>query len=214
MICTGCSEKLSEGGSGGIMLCQDGKYRWYYEYPLLKNPVILFTIWRVVLIAVFVPALIVLLSEMSDGFFRAIKQFFVVYGITFGVVFVLSCIGYFLLAAMYGFQYIVLFEMDEEGVTHTQQGKQFKKAQAIGWLTTLVGAAKGSPGTMGAGILAGSKQTMRSEFKNVSRVIGLKRRNTIKVNQLFAKNQIYVRAEDYDFVWDYITSRCEKAKIK
>lgn len=104
--------------------------------------------------------------------------------------------------------------MDEEGVTYARQEKQFKKTQAIGWLTGLAGAAKGSPGAMGAGILAGTKQKMTSEFKNVSTVIGLKRKNTIKVNQLFAKNQVYVKAEDYDFVWNYITSRCKRAKIK
>jgi len=208
------AENMPVGGSGEISLCPDGKYRWYYGFHMLKNPVVLFTIWKVMLIAGLVPAMVVLLSELSDGFLQAVKQFFVVYGITFGVVFVLSCIGYFILAAAYGFKYIVLFEMDDEGVTHIQQDRQFKKAQAIGWLTVLAGAAKGSPGAMGTGILAGSKKTMTSEFKNVSTVVGLKRRNTIKVNQLFAKNQVYVKPEDYNFVWTYITSRCKKAKMK
>lgn len=208
------AEDVAAGGSGDIKLCPDGKYRWYYEYPMMKNPVVLFTIWKVMLIAALAPALAVLLSELSDGFIQAAKQFLLVYAIAFGAVFVLSCIGYFILAATYGFKYIVLFEMDDEGVTHAQQDKQYKKAQAISWLTVLAGAAKGSPGVMGTGILAATKQKMASEFKNVSTVIGLKSRNTIKVNQLFTKNQVYVKAEDYDFVWDYITSRCKKAKIK
>ena len=208
------AEVLTVGGSGDIKLCPDGKYRWYYEYPMLKNPIILITIWKVMLIAVLAPALVVLFSGMSDGFFQAIGRFLEVYGIAFGVVFVLSFIGYFILAATYGFKYIVLFEMDGDGVTHAQQKKQYKKAQALSWLTVMAGAAVGNPGVMGTGILAAAKQTMTSEFKNVSAVIGLRKNNTIKVNQLLSKNQIYVKTEDYDFVWDYITSRCKKAKIK
>ncbi len=30
-----------------IYLCQDGKYRWVYEMPMLKNPTILYTVWKV-----------------------------------------------------------------------------------------------------------------------------------------------------------------------
>ena len=34
-----------------IILGEDGKYRWVYELPMLKNPVILMTVWRVLLIS-------------------------------------------------------------------------------------------------------------------------------------------------------------------
>ena len=208
------TKPMTAGGSGDIRLCPDGKYRWYYEYPMLKNPVILITIWKVMLIAGLAPALLVLFTSLSDGVLSALRAFITVYGIIIGIVFVLSCIAYFIVAATYGFKYIVLFEMDEDGVRHAQQEKQFKKAQAIGWLTALAGASRGDPGTTGAGLLAASKQSMTSVFKNVSTVIGQKSKNTIRVNQRLAKNQVYAKSEDYDFVWEYITSRCKKAKIK
>ena len=208
------AEAVAAGGSGDIKLCPDGKYSWYYEYPMLKNPVILFTIWKVLLLAGMAPAIVVLLSTLSDGFLQALKQVLMVFGIAFGVAFVLSFIAYFILAATYGFKYIVLFEMDDKGVTHAQQGKQFKTAQAISWLTVLTGAVKGSPGIMGTGILAGTKQAMTSEFNNVSTVIGLRSHNTIKVNQRLSKNQVYVKSEDYDFVWNYIVSHCKNANVK
>ena len=197
-----------------IKLCPDGKYRWYYEYPMLKNPVILFTIWKVMMIAALFPAQLVLLSELSDGFMQALKQFLAVYGIALGAVLVLSCIGYFITAAIYGFKYMVLFEMDDEGIAHSQKSRQFKMAQALAWFEIAAGAASANPGASGRGILAGTKYCMISDFKNVQTVIGIRKRNTIKLNQSFAKNQIYVNPEDYDFVWDYITSRCVKAKIK
>jgi hypothetical protein len=34
----------------------------------------------------------------------------------------------------------------------------------------------------------------------------------IKVNQLLDRNQVYVRKEDYDFVYDFIKSHCPKVK--
>lgn len=208
------TKPMTAGGSGDIRLCPDGKYRWYYEYPMLKNPVILITIWKVMLIAGLAPALLVLFTSLSDGVLSALRAFITVYGIIIGIVFVLSCIAYFIVAATYGFKYIVLFTMDEEGVVHSQQDKQFKKAQAAGWLTVFAGAAAGSVGAMGTGMLAASKRSSASDFKHVSKVVGLRKRNTIKVNQLFSKNQVYVKSEDYDFVWDYITARCKKAKVK
>ena len=208
------NEKKIPPEGGAIRLCPDGKYRWYYEYPMLKNPTVLFTVWKVLLLAALAPGLVVLFSELGNGFVAAIRQFALVYGITFGGLFVLSCLSYLLLAAIYGFHYIVLFEMDEQGVTHIQQEKQFRKAQAMGWLTALAGAAAGRPGPAGTGVLAATKRQTTSEFRNVSTVIGLKKRNTIKVNQLLSKNQVYVQSADYDFVWDYITSRCTKATVR
>jgi hypothetical protein len=45
-------------------------------------------------------------------------------------------------------------------------------------------------------------------------VKAIRRMNTIKVNERFQKNRVYVSDEDFDFVYDYITSRCTNAKIK
>ena len=48
-----------------------------------------------------------------------------------GVMTGLTILGYIVYVLMVGGKYIVLFEMDEEGVTHTQQPKQFTKAKAL-----------------------------------------------------------------------------------
>ena len=72
----------------------------------------------------------------------------------------------------------------------------------------------GNPALIGGGLLAASHQMTVSDFESVSRVIGMPKRNTIRLNQYFAKNQIYVVSEDYDFLWNYITSRTVNAKIR
>lgn len=212
---TGIPAGQPVGGSGNIILCGDGKYRWYYEYPMLKNPTILFTVWKVLFISSLFPALLSMILTLTDGdgLVAGLKAFAMIIGVVFGILGVLSIFAYLILAATYGFKYIVLFEMDEKTVAHIQEGKQFKKAQAIGWLTAFAGAAGNNLSATGAGLLTASRQSMTSLFANVSQVVGLRSVHTIKVNQLLAKNQVYVYPEDYDFVLEFIVSHCPNAKV-
>lgn len=199
-----------------IYLCPDGKYRWIFEFPMLKNPVILFTVFKVLGMSAAIIAIFILLVDLiengsitppeTDELMIAfwVILFFI------GVV----IISYIILAAMYGFKYMVLFEMDEEKVVHIQMSKQFEKAQAIGWLTAMVGLASGRIGAAGTGMLAAAQNTSTSDFVNVRQVIGNRWMRVIKVNKLLDHNQIYVEPSDYDFVFNYISQRCVNAKVR
>ncbi len=199
-----------------IYYCPDGKYRWIYELNMLKNPVILLTIWKIFGILILIQIALSFLLAVFEGDisfwftdYLFTPGFLIVPGILFG----LSIIAYLILAGIYGWQYIVLFEMDQNGVNHIQMPKQFEKAEALGWITAMAGLATGSFTTAGAGILAGSKSVSSSTFEYVKKVIGKKNFHCIKLNELLEKNQIYVADEDYDFVWDFITKKCTGAKI-
>ncbi len=194
-----------------VRLCSDGKYRWAYEMHLLKNPTIFFTVLKVMMISVGIVwlfGLVIGLGDMSLDYFLFWTK---LTGIMIGIFFVLTIIGILITAAILG-KYVVLFEMDENEVVHIQMPRQVKKAEVIGFITVLVGAMAKNPTTMGAGLLAASKSKSSSEFANVRRVKAYRKRNLIKVNQLFNKNQVYVADEDFDFVYDFIKSRCTKAK--
>ena len=194
-----------------VRLCNDGKYRWAYEMNLLKNPTIFLTVLKVMMISigiVWLFGLIIGLGDMDLDYFLFWTK---LSGIMLGVFVVLTIIGVLITAAVLG-KYVVLFEMDEMGVTHIQMPRQVKKAEVIGLITVLVGAMAKSPTTMGAGMLAASKTKSTSVFANVRRVKARRRLNLIKVNQLFDKNQVYVPDEDFDFVYDFIKSRCTNAK--
>lgn len=200
-----------------IYLCPDGKYRWIYEFPMLKNPLILFTVFKVLFMSAAIIAIFILLLNFIDGgsispsidpdewtvLFRVVLFFT-------GVVIV----SYFILAAMYGWKYIVLFEMDDEKVVHIQMPKQFKKSQAIGWLTFMTGIVSGHPGAAGTGILASTRTSSTSDFINVRQVIGKRWLRVINVNKFLDHNQIYVEPSDYDFVFNYISKRCVNAKVR
>ena len=194
-----------------VRLCSDGKYRWVYEMHLLKNPTIFFTVLKVMMISigiVWLFGLIIGLGDMSLDYFLFWTK---LSGIMLGIFVVLTIIGVLVTAAVLG-KYVVLFEMDENEVVHIQMPRQVKKAEVIGFITVLVGAMAKNPTTMGAGLLAASKSRSSSEFANVRRVKAYRKRNLIKVNQLFNKNQVYVANEDFDFVYNYIKSRCINAK--
>ena len=195
-----------------IRLCEDGKYRWVYEMNMFRNPTILFTVAKVlggVILGLWLFGLILMLFE---GDWDAMLGMTKVLGIVMGVMAVLTILGYLVVCWMYHGKYIVLFEMDEKSVKHIQLPRQFKRAQAMGLITALVGLAAKRPTTAGAGLLAATKQASTSEFQHVRKVKAYPRRHLIKVNQPLSKNQVYVEAEDFDFVLDWIRTRCPKLK--
>ena len=126
------------------------------------------------------------------------------------VLFVLSILGYVLLACIYGWKYCVLFEMNETGIRHIQMKKECKKAQALGWLTSMMGIVAGKPGMVGTGLLAATKNEQTTEFRIVKRMRAFRAFHTIKLDGLLNHNQIYAQPEDYEFVLDYISSRIPK----
>jgi len=206
----------SEQYDDRVVKCDDGKYRWAYEVSLLRNPVVLFTIFKIfggIIAGIWL--FMVILSIADGGGMQGIwfaTRFMLLMLL---LVFALSVIGYLVYAAIMGGKLCVLYEMDDASIVNTQIAKQFKKAQVLAFIGTLVGAMAKNPTLMGSSILAGSRQSASSDFANVRSVQFLPRLNTIKVNEPFMKNQIYVRDEDFDFVRDFILANIpQDAKIK
>ena len=186
----------------GVTLGQDGKYHWYYEVRMFRNTAILGTILKIfggIMLAVW---RVTGLVDGFENFGQTTKMMLII----FGVLVAISLLAYALLAAMYGGRYCVLFEMDDQGIRHTQLPKQFKKAQMLGVITAI---ASGHPG---AGILAAVRTSLYTSFSNVRSVKPVPGQHLIKVNAPLSKNQVYVEDANYQFVLDYIRAHCPKAK--
>lgn len=199
---------ISASASKEIMLGSDGVYRWVHELKLLRNPTLLFTLWKLlvgVMLGIYVIDTVTQFG--TDGFWKSTTVYALV---TIGML-LLVLVSYLIYAAVMGGSYCVLFEMDEKGITHTQTAKQFNKARLISMIAAL---AADNPGSMGIALIAGSMQSSYSKWKRVKSVVCNSRSGVIKVNAPFSKNQVYVSKEDFSFVRDYILSRCPKAKIK
>ena len=198
-----------------IVRGSDGVYRWSYDVDLYKNPTILILLMKIFGFILFgIWLFVTMLSIFENGFLTAdivdSTGVFIVFSLGFSL---FVALGYFVYAVMMGGKYCVLFEMDEKGVNHVQMPRQVKKAELIGALATLAGAAAGNYTAMGAGILAASRKSMYSDFSKVKSVEVYPGRDLLKVNELLGKNQVYAAKEDFDFVRDYIVSRCVNAKI-
>lgn len=199
--------------SENIKKCDDGTYRWAYEFNMLKNPISLLTVLKIFLLVLVGMWIIFGLFRIGDdGFVGAFvaqtKELLIPAAILFG----LSIVGYIILACIYGWKYCVLFEMNETGIRHIQMEKQYKKAQALGWLTAMAGVAAGKPGVMGTGLLAATKNEQATEFSKVKRLRTFRAFHTIKLDSPLNHNQIYAEPEDYDFVLNYISKRIPKDK--
>ena len=192
----------------------DGIYRWTYELNMYRNPTVLITVLKVLGLSMGLVWLFTVLISMGDrrfwwdGFLSMTKGFALV---MLGFI-VLGAIAYYLYALIQGGRYCVLFEMDEQGVKHTQLARSFKRAQVVAALTTLAGAAAGNPTVMGSGILAGSRSSLYSDFASVRKITAVKARNVIYLDARLNHNQIYVEDADFDEVYDFISARCVNAK--
>lgn len=198
-----------------VHLCPDGKYRWIYEFSMLKNPIILITVLKIFFfigLAMSVFQLFVGPSHWTFADHLAIAGKFML--LMMAIFVPLSILAYLIVAAQNHWKYIVFFEMDDRGVLHKQMKSQVKKAKAIGWLTVLAGMASGNVTTVGIGINSMAKTFSYSDFLSVKSVRPKRFWNTIKVNEPLSKNQVYVHQDDFDFVLDYILARCPKVKKK
>ncbi len=236
MICAKCGQKYAEGSSicencdapiqseaigerstqtdhPGIVIGKDGVLRWVYEMNMWKNPTLVITIWKVLLIAALVPALLVFFMSFGDGFEAALILFVRIFGITAGIVTVLMLLAYPLVALLNGGKYSVVFEMDETSIKHIQMKKQFKRNQVLAMVVVLAGAVSGNNQTTAAGMLAGSKQSSLSCFENVKTIVVHKKRNVLFVNESISHNQVYAEPADFSFVSEYLISRCKKARV-
>lgn len=202
-----------------VSLCKDGKYRWTYEFNMLKNPAIILVVYKIFLILLSIPFIINVIAlarngelqkEWNDRLWSGSNP--KVWLVVMAVFFVIILLAYLLVAWMYGGKYIVHFTMDENCIVHEQEAAQSKRAQKLGLLTALVGIFAKRPSTIGAGMLAASRTTFTSDFPNVRRIKPRRALKLIKVNKLLDRNQVYVPREDFDFVLDFIRRHCPKAK--
>ena len=195
-----------------IVFGTDGKYHWYYEFKLMKNPTILKLLWKIFFwIIVVMWAFLSIINAFQGHFnFKDFLDFSKIFLLILVGVEALVAISYFIYAAMQGFKYCVMFEMDGNGVTHTQMQKQFKKAQAMSFITMMMGAAAGKPGVVGTGLLAASKSAMSSSWNSVKSVEIIRKHDVIKVNGKLNKNQVYALPEDFPFVEEFIKSHVTK----
>jgi len=200
-----------------VELGDDGKYRWTYALNMYKNPAILLTVLKIIVILFSIPLIFVLIrTAISNDWANAwgdnmwhssIKILLFVLVLFIGI----TLLAYLIVAGMYGGKYIVHFTMDEKTLVHATDGAQSKKSRRMGLVTMGAGVLSGRAGTISAG-MAATRTTSTTDLSSVRRIKVRRGINLIKVNQLLNHNQVYVPAEDFDLVLDFLRKHCPKAK--
>ena len=190
----------------------ENKYSWVYEQPMLKSFFLLFEVWRVILIAAAILALFLIIMNLITGNgFEGILSSIGMAGLAGGIIFVLSIPSYYIVTKANNNKYTVLFEMDENGVDHTQI--KTEAAKALEALTILAGIATRNRTTTASGILSATGGSLYSDFRKVRKIKVLPDKNTIMLNGRFVRNQVYAEDEDFEFVSNFIIEHCPEAKI-
>ena len=187
-------------------------WNWMYEFSFWRNPAILITTAKVLILGLLAPVLLLFIFTLTDGdgLLKALQVSGSIFGYGLIVIAVLLALAYPLVALLQGGSYLVLFKMDDQGIDHIQLNSQVKKAQAVGYLTALAGVATGNLSVAGAGLLSASRRNLYTSFKKVQSVKAVRSRNTIYVNELLNKNQVYPEPGEFDQVLDYIIRHCPK----
>lgn len=198
-----------------ISIDENGKYVWEYEVDLYQNKVIFDLIMKILTgIFAFIVIVMTALIIMDGSFDWEGMWFFLKIAIPiFLFVYVLGFLSYRYYAYSLGGVYHMRFEMDEEGINHIPMQREREYSRKVGLFSMLVGLFTRNVGQVGSGFYVATLENIYSRFDKVTSVKADRKHDLINVNYVTLNNQVYVGKEDYDFVFDYIASRCPKAKI-
>ena len=198
-----------------ISIDENGKYVWEYEVDLYQNKVIFDLIMKILTgIFAFIVIVMTALVIMDGSFDWEGMWFFLKIAIPiFLFVYVLGFLSYRYYAYSLGGVYHMRFEMDEEGINHIPMQREREYSRKVGIFSMLVGLFTRNVGQVGSGFYVATLENIYSRFDKVTSVKADRKHDLINVNYVTLNNQVYVGKEDYDFVFDYIASRCPKARI-
>jgi|GEM_PF-614410 len=217
LFCSECgslaaAEPLDDMPKDRVLKDAKGTYSWIYEMPMLRNMFLLFEVWKVIAVAVAVVAIVMMVMGLigGNGIAAALSSVKMC-ALVVGILFVLSVPSYYIVTRANNGKYTVLFEMNDEGIDHTQI--KTDKAKALELLALYVGGITKSRTATASAALSASGGSLHSSFSKVKHVRAIPKRNLIKVNGRFIHNQVYVGKEDFDFVYQYIVDHCPGARI-
>ena len=209
-----------------VALCLDGMYRWVYEVDMSQNRDLMFSFWKVLAKVGCLPAAWVALREWPNSCFTALWTGAMTLGLAWSIAWILARLAYGIMTALYKGKYVILFEMNEKGLTHTRLPRNVTKAQAMSWVAAAAtgtdvatagidvaaagidaaaGATAAGATATGTNPLAALRRGLRSDFAKVRFMTANRRRQTIWLREPGRRNRVYVGdSDDSEFVWFYV----------
>ena len=207
---------LPDRPSPNLYRVKGGELRWVYEFSYWKYPVVLLMTWKALMAASLVLFLVVFFVSLGDaGAWGAFLLGLPVFAWVGGFVSVLCFLAYLILGVVYGGKYLVLFKMDDQGVSHVELPRRFRKGVSAGLLAAALGLSSGSMALARSGLLSVSRFVVHSRFSSIRSVEVREGRNLIILRSGLLYNRVVARSEDFAFVLEFILNRCpEGVKVK
>lgn len=205
------TEEAEKLGLNAIFEEEDGTYDWIYCMNMMKNTSMMKFIFKVVAIC-FIPvtAVLLFLSWGSDDFAMMVG----ILAACFGVVMLITLFSIWFVNTIYKGSYMLVYQMNNDAIMFSQTTDQAAMTRTIAGASAAVNAAGNNIGGVIAGTgLAMSPNVHIAKFAKVSSVRGNRADHLIWVNTFLQSLMIYVPDEFYDFVWNYIRERCDRARI-
>lgn len=205
------TEEAEKFGLNAIFKEEDGTYDWIYCMNMMKDRS-MFTFYFKIVGLCFLPIVIMMIWMAASS--RLSMSTFLITMLSFGGVLLVVIFAIWLVNTMYGGKYMMIYQMNEEGITFSQTTDQAAMTRAIAAASAAVSAAGGNTG----GVISGTGMTLRanayhSKFSKVRSVKCVRKDNLIWVNTFLQYQQVYVPKSAFNFVWNYISERCVNAKI-
>ena len=100
--------------------------------------------------------------------------------------------------------------------TSSLSRRSLLKVAGVAALTSslpLAGALSGNVTTVGIGLSSARKTSMYTSFEGTKKLKAVAGKGLIKLDAPLSHDRTYCEQEDFNFVWNYIKSRCEGAQI-
>ncbi len=197
----------------GIERLEDGTLCWTYFQSLWSNPTILYTLLKVMGVAVLIVMLLIGGIGLMEDSFEVSEILMIGGGLAVGMA-VLSLIGYAVYAAISGGEYGMLFFMNDAIIVHMAMPKEAKRGDHINSAAVLVGMLTGNLTLTGMGMANYGRNALESKFAEVKSITQDRAHDLIKVRSGFEFNQIYASPAQYDFVLSHIANHCPNVRVK
>ncbi len=193
---------------------EKGIYHWIYEMDMKQDRSILRLILKIVLWCMIGILALIMILCLHDGMsLSAFMENAWIILLCLAVIIAICFFAYWLVSKMYGGRYVMLYDMDEEGIAFSQTYDEAEKTRLLAAFSSLAGAAVGNHGLAASGMAAAGNTGGYSRFAKVRRVTVKKNENRIDLYSPFLLNMIYIDPKDFDFVEEFICKRCTKARI-
>ncbi len=205
------TDEAKELGINVLFQEEDGTFDWIYCLDMFQNLSMFKFVVKITLLT-FIP-IVVMLLFLSAGSADVLWVLGII-ALCLGVVMLIVLFSFWLINKIYKGSYMLVYQMNNDEIMFSQTTDQAEITRTIAGATAAVNAAGNNVG----GVIAGTSLALRpnmfiARFAKVSSVKGSRKDNLIWVNTFLQSLMIYVPDEFYDFVWNYITQRCDKARI-